>query len=96
MNCGKGYTLKGNLQRHINNECNVAPRFTCPVCDKKFTHKFNLQRHVLYTHGIQETGPKNVFPNFPRRNSEELPRRNSEEMYSTHKHDVKTFQHKFS
>lgn len=49
-NCNKAYTMKGNLQRHLNNECNVEPRFRCKFCLKKFTHKFNLQRHIMYKH----------------------------------------------
>lgn len=44
--CGKSYTTKGNLGRHMKNECNVEPKFECVVCKRRFAHKFNLQRHL--------------------------------------------------
>lgn len=47
--CGKSYTLKGNLTRHIKNECNVEPKYECPFCKHKFAHKHDLTRHSLHS-----------------------------------------------
>ncbi|KAK3915480.1 Zinc finger protein 33A [Frankliniella fusca] len=38
-NCGKGYSYKGNLNRHIRVECGKEPQQSCPICFKMFKHK---------------------------------------------------------
>lgn len=49
-NCGKGYTYKGNLNRHIRVECGKEPQHTCPVCFKMFKHKSNMEMHIERVH----------------------------------------------
>lgn len=50
--CGKKYTRKHNLNRHLNYECGVEPRFTCHICLKKFTYKCSLHAHRISVHRI--------------------------------------------
>ncbi|XP_076060709.1 uncharacterized protein LOC143036811 isoform X5 [Oratosquilla oratoria] len=45
--CGKGYTTKGALHRHLRYECGVEPKFSCSVCGRKFCHNFNLKMHMV-------------------------------------------------
>ena len=48
--CGKVYTYKGNLNRHIRVECGKEPQHTCPVCFKMFKHKSNMEMHLERVH----------------------------------------------
>lgn len=50
--CGKKYTRKHNLNRHLNYECGVEPRFTCDICFKKFTYNGSMKAHKLCVHGV--------------------------------------------
>lgn len=47
--CGKSYTIKGNLTRHIKNECNVEPKYECIFCKHRFAHKHDLRRHSMFS-----------------------------------------------
>lgn len=49
-NCGRTYTRKGNLGRHLKYECQKVPQFPCCNCTKKFYRKEKLQYHVNTTH----------------------------------------------
>lgn len=51
-NCGKTYTWKNNLHRHLKFECGVHPQFKCPYCSKLSHRKFNLKTHVLSVHKV--------------------------------------------
>ncbi|PSN49462.1 hypothetical protein C0J52_22889 [Blattella germanica] len=43
--CGRLYSHKCNLMRHLRLECGVGPRFACNWCDKKFKHRHHLRDH---------------------------------------------------
>lgn len=60
-NCGRAYTRKGNLGRHLKYECQKVPQFPCGKCSKKFYRKEKLQYHVNTTHSNLSMGtPLNV------------------------------------
>ncbi|KAK3915485.1 Zinc finger protein 510 [Frankliniella fusca] len=44
--CGKRYVLKKSLWRHVHMECNVEPKFLCPLCGRKFRQKIHLMTHL--------------------------------------------------
>lgn len=44
--CGKRYVLKKSLWRHVHMECNVEPKFSCPLCGRKFRQKIHLMTHL--------------------------------------------------
>lgn len=44
--CGKRYVLKKSLWRHVHLECNVEPKFPCPLCGRKFRQKIHLMTHL--------------------------------------------------
>ncbi|KAJ9593514.1 hypothetical protein L9F63_014944, partial [Diploptera punctata] len=54
--CGRLYSHKCNLMRHLRLECGVGPRFACNWCEKKFKHRHHLNDH-LRTH-IQSSEPR--------------------------------------
>uniref|UniRef100_A0A8D8QC82 C2H2-type domain-containing protein n=1 Tax=Cacopsylla melanoneura TaxID=428564 RepID=A0A8D8QC82_9HEMI len=54
-NCGRTYTRKGNLGRHLKYECQKVPQFPCSKCTKKFYRKEKLQYHVNTTHSTLGT-----------------------------------------
>lgn len=54
--CGKKYTRKHNLNRHLNYECGVEPRFTCDLCLKKFTYNCGLKAHRFSVHRLFTLG----------------------------------------
>ncbi|XP_076172861.1 uncharacterized protein LOC143149409 [Ptiloglossa arizonensis] len=43
--CGRTYTHKCNLTRHLRLECGVGPRFQCAWCKKRFKHRHHLRDH---------------------------------------------------
>lgn len=51
--CGRSYSRKQALQRHINFECvDSVPIFECPICSKKFKRKDGLNRHLILLHKV--------------------------------------------
>lgn len=44
--CGRSYSKKYNLFRHLTYECGVEPKFECVICKKKSRHKYDLQKHM--------------------------------------------------
>lgn len=61
--CGKKYNKKYTLNRHLNYECGVDPRFTCDICLKKFSYKDKMILHKGMVHRIAPTDvdTTNVF-----------------------------------
>lgn len=49
--CGKEYTLKHNLHRHIRLECNKEPQFSCKFCEYRAKQKSKLKYHLFCKHG---------------------------------------------
>ena len=47
--CGKTYTSKSTLGRHISS-IHKSQEFHCHPCNKKFSYKTNLKRHELTAH----------------------------------------------
>ncbi|XP_046994467.1 zinc finger protein 64-like [Schistocerca americana] len=48
--CGRQYSRKDSLQRHVKYECGVEPQFYCPYCPERSRHKSNLRRHIILRH----------------------------------------------
>lgn len=44
--CGRSYTLRENLARHLRYECGVEPKFQCKVCLRKIKRKDDFHRHL--------------------------------------------------
>ncbi|XP_052132510.1 zinc finger protein 500-like [Frankliniella occidentalis] len=61
-NCGKGYSYKGNLNRHIRVECGKEPQLSCPVCFKMFKHKSNMEMHIERVHTNHKYGEGSSAP----------------------------------
>ncbi|KAI5742136.1 hypothetical protein M8J77_003707 [Diaphorina citri] len=59
-NCGRTYTRKGNLGRHLKYECQKVPQFPCGKCTKKFYRKEKLQYHVNTIHSNMMGTPLNL------------------------------------
>ncbi|KAK0097569.1 hypothetical protein PV326_001076 [Microctonus aethiopoides] len=54
--CGKSYTRKDTLRRHLRYECGKNPQYICYVCKKGFKQKSNFQRHNINVHGGRSRG----------------------------------------
>jgi hypothetical protein len=50
--CGKRYSLKHNLARHVRFECGGQRRFSCHLCPNKYTQNVSLQRHLAHHHNV--------------------------------------------
>ncbi|XP_075226176.1 uncharacterized protein LOC142327140 isoform X2 [Lycorma delicatula] len=50
--CGKRYSLKGNLTRHLRFECGKEPQFQCYVCLRTFTRNDTLTAHLKMLHRL--------------------------------------------
>ncbi|XP_076395910.1 uncharacterized protein LOC143265793 [Megachile rotundata] len=45
-NCGKVYSQKSSLDRHLKYECGKMPNVPCPQCGKMFKHKHHVTQHL--------------------------------------------------
>lgn len=48
--CGRHYTHKPSLYRHMRFECNTSREFPCEICKTSFKRKDHLLRHNKYVH----------------------------------------------
>jgi len=48
--CERTYSTRTNLNRHLRNECDVAPPHLCPLCPYRGAYKSNLRRHLESVH----------------------------------------------
>lgn len=48
--CGKVYTWRTNLLRHLRLECGKKPHCQCPYCPYITNHKTTLQEHIRRKH----------------------------------------------
>lgn len=48
--CGKWYTTRSIMLRHMNHECGVEKKVLCPLCNKRFRRKWNLEQHLKRVH----------------------------------------------
>ncbi|XP_076383058.1 longitudinals lacking protein, isoforms A/B/D/L isoform X2 [Megalopta genalis] len=44
--CGKIYSQKSSLDRHLRYECGKMPNVPCPQCGKMFKHKHHVTQHL--------------------------------------------------
>ena len=52
--CGKQFSQRFNLTRHVNN-VHRSIKYSCNLCDYKATRKFDLTKHVTNVHQTMET-----------------------------------------
>lgn len=65
--CGRTYSHKCNLTRHLRLECGVGPRFQCAWCKKRFKHRHHLRDHQrihLYSNCTFELRNWDTFSSF--------------------------------
>ncbi|XP_014217581.1 zinc finger protein 224-like [Copidosoma floridanum] len=48
--CGKSYSLRQNLMKHVRFECGGRKHFGCRLCSSRYTQKASLARHLLNRH----------------------------------------------
>ena len=53
--CKRGFTLKGNRNRHFKYECGVEPRFKCPYCDLRSKQTSQIYCHIRKKHPDQKS-----------------------------------------
>lgn len=50
VKCGKWYSTKNIMLRHMNHECGVEKNIQCKFCAKMFLRKWNLKQHIKRIH----------------------------------------------
>lgn len=51
-NCGRKYSVKRNLKRHLRYECGVPKQFHCSICSKAFMRREHMMSHRILVHKI--------------------------------------------
>lgn len=59
--CGKWYSTKNIMLRHMNHECGVEKNIQCKYCSKMFLRKWNLKQHVKRIHENTADATNNVL-----------------------------------
>ncbi|KAL6434192.1 hypothetical protein ACFW04_005954 [Cataglyphis niger] len=65
--CGKRYSLKHNLARHVRFECGGQRKFSCHLCPNKYTQNVSLRRHLTHHHNVvmpvkkRYNGPRKMY-----------------------------------
>lgn len=57
--CGKWYSTRSIMLRHMNHECGVEKKIVCKMCQKKFRRKWNLEQHLKRVHMIDDWTSRN-------------------------------------
>ncbi|XP_026481453.1 protein tramtrack, beta isoform-like [Ctenocephalides felis] len=50
--CGRLYSARKNLVRHLNIECMKEPQFQCPYCPHKNHRRNELKKHIKVRHHV--------------------------------------------
>lgn len=48
--CGRRFTVKGNMTRHLKYECGQEPQFQCPYCEFRSKQTSNVMSHIRTRH----------------------------------------------
>lgn len=48
--CGRWYSTRSIMLRHMNHECGVEKKIECPLCHRRFRRKWNLEQHMKRLH----------------------------------------------
>jgi hypothetical protein len=48
--CGRAYSYRTALARHIKYECGKGPQFKCLYCNKRYTQKYKAVLHSRKKH----------------------------------------------
>ncbi|XP_076683180.1 zinc finger E-box-binding homeobox 2-like [Andrena cerasifolii] len=60
--CGKFYSQKSSLDRHLRYECGKMPNVPCPQCGKMFKHKHHVTQHLKSCAGQRKTAQRRQQP----------------------------------
>jgi hypothetical protein len=50
VKCGRNYSHRRNLWRHLKLECGKEPTFQCAYCPKKTKQKVHMKSHIAVRH----------------------------------------------
>uniref|UniRef100_A0A1B0CV35 C2H2-type domain-containing protein n=1 Tax=Lutzomyia longipalpis TaxID=7200 RepID=A0A1B0CV35_LUTLO len=48
--CGRSYSTRSIMLRHMNHECGVEKKIFCSICLRRFRRKWNLKQHMKRLH----------------------------------------------
>lgn len=51
--CGRDYSCRSALLRHLRYECGVGPQFQCPICSVRFKRNERLTYHLRSVHNVE-------------------------------------------
>ncbi|XP_042860692.1 uncharacterized protein LOC122246277 [Penaeus japonicus] len=74
--CGRTYTLRSNLSRHMRLECGVERRYSCSYCHKRFSHAHHLRSHERSIHA--QTAPNTPIKAIQTRPQDQLIKQETE------------------
>lgn len=56
--CGKDYSQRKNMRRHLRLECGQEPQYPCPICKLRFKRHNQMSGHMVARHGYKESENK--------------------------------------